>query len=68
MLRMNESATRLKGIESSESLLKEVPLSLVLSRHRDPFTRLKWRFPLSLIAPFHGDAIESDACFAEMTL
>lgn len=72
MLRVNESATRFKVIESSESLLNEVPsppppppLPLLLPSFS--FISFKCLFPLSLISPFHVDIIGSDACIFEIT-
>lgn len=63
MLRVNESATRFKVIESSESLLNEVPPPLPSFS----FISFKCLFPLSLISPFHVDIIGSDACIFEIT-
>ena len=57
MLRMNESATRLKVIESSESLLNEVLLFSLAFPLCSPLVllfRVECHFPsLSPISPFH---------------
>ena len=68
MLRMNESATRLKVIESGESLLNEVLLSSLPFPCLSLGSFIPVRVPLpslSPISPFHVNiTVASDACIS----